>query len=63
MYNQRNKPKSLSCKVCGDEVTNVGFEAVSVTCHTCVNNSLHRFNEEHEYLIENDVQDNIRNSK
>ena len=64
MYKPRNKPKSLSCKICDDEVTNVGFESVSVICPTCVNNSLSEFNEKYNYLNEDDdVQDNIRNSE
>lgn len=31
--------KTLNCKICGDEVYNVGSEAVSVTCWRCVSAS------------------------
>lgn len=32
--------KTLNCKVCGDEVQNVGAEATAVTCWRCVSASL-----------------------
>jgi hypothetical protein len=31
------KSKSLDCKVCGEEVHNVGEDTVAVTCWKCVN--------------------------
>ena len=38
---KRNKhTKSLDCKICGEEVSNVGSEAVKVTCWRCVNKSM-----------------------
>ena len=32
--------KSLNCKVCGEEVKNVGHEAAKVTCSICVSKSM-----------------------
>lgn len=32
--------KSLNCKVCGEEVKNVGHEATKVTCSICVSKSM-----------------------
>lgn len=38
---QSNKHnKSLNCKVCGEEVKNVGEDAEKVTCWKCVNRSM-----------------------
>jgi len=32
--------KSLDCKICGDEVSNVGHDTVKVTCSKCVSKSM-----------------------
>ena len=32
--------KSLDCRYCGEEVQNVGDDAVKVTCSSCVNKAL-----------------------
>lgn len=32
--------KSLDCKICGEEVKNVGHDAVKVTCSKCVSKSM-----------------------
>jgi hypothetical protein len=32
--------KSLNCKFCGEEVKNVGHDAVKITCWKCVNLSM-----------------------
>jgi hypothetical protein len=32
--------KSLDCKICGEEVKNVGCDAEKVTCWKCVSKSL-----------------------
>ncbi|MFW9948505.1 MAG: hypothetical protein ACFFKA_00090 [Candidatus Thorarchaeota archaeon] len=37
---KRDKTKTLNCKECGNEVHNVGHDAVAVTCFRCVNKSM-----------------------
>jgi hypothetical protein len=37
MKGSNKHTKSLNCKVCGEEVRNVGEDAVKVTCSSCVN--------------------------
>jgi len=32
--------KSLDCKICGEEVKNVGHDTVKVTCSKCVSKSM-----------------------
>jgi len=32
--------KSLDCKICGEEVKNIGHDTVKVTCYKCVNKSM-----------------------
>ena len=32
--------KTLNCKICGEEVKNVGEDVVKVTCWKCVNKSM-----------------------
>lgn len=34
------KNKSLNCKICNEEVKNVGEDATAVTCWKCVMNSM-----------------------
>jgi len=36
----RPQNKSISCSECGEEVKNVGEDAVKVTCYSCVNKSM-----------------------
>lgn len=33
----KKNTKSLNCKICGEEVKNVGHDAEKVTCWKCVN--------------------------
>lgn len=33
----KKNTKTLNCKICGEEVKNVGSEAEKVTCWKCVN--------------------------
>ncbi len=35
-----NKGKTLNCKICNEEVHNVGVEAEKVTCWRCVQRSM-----------------------
>lgn len=37
MAYKTRKTKSLDCKLCGDEVKNVGEDTTAVTCWRCVN--------------------------
>lgn len=37
---KNTKTKTLDCKICGNEVKNVGHDAVKVTCYVCVNKSM-----------------------
>ena len=32
--------KTLNCKICGEEVKNVGHDTVKVTCYKCVSKSM-----------------------
>lgn len=63
MYKRPNNSKTLPCKICGDEVTNVGHDAVKVTCSTCVNYSLRDFDENNPYKHLEDVQNNVGDSE
>jgi hypothetical protein len=45
--------KTLNCKICGDEVHNVGSEATAVTCWRCVSASLRGT------IVEDDKEDII----
>ncbi len=48
--------KTLNCKICGDEVRNVGSEAVAVTCWRCVSASVRgTILEDNEEDIEEDI--------
>lgn len=49
------KGKTLNCKICGDEVSNVGEEATAVTCWRCVSASLRGI------IIDDDKEDYITN--
>ena len=40
MKNRSKHTKSLDCKICGDEVPNVGEDAEKITCWRCVNKSM-----------------------
>ena len=60
---KRNERKDMSCKKCGDTVTNVGHDVVAVTCWKCVNASLREFTENsHKSNLDN-VQSNTRSSE
>ena len=49
--------KSLNCKICGEEVKNVGEDAEKVTCWKCVNKSMQTVilpSEEEDDISDND---------